>query len=98
MIYFNTVVMPSNGRWALNMINASTGNTIKNNILIHLGSRGGIETDSSSLPGLVSNHNILDKISFDDPNKCNLVAEVSCKEPIIYKKGSTSVMLIDCWL
>ena len=37
-LYNNTVHMPSDGRWALNMINGSTGNSVKNNILIHDGS------------------------------------------------------------
>lgn len=36
------------------------------------------------------------KISFEDPNKRNLVAEVSIKKPEIYKKGKTKVVLIDC--
>lgn len=34
-------------------------------------------------------------IKMDDPNKRNLVAEVSCKEPKIYQKGSQKVMVID---
>jgi carbamoyl-phosphate synthase small subunit len=34
--------------------------------------------------------------SFEDPNRRNLVAEVSIKEPIIYKKGKTKIALIDC--
>ncbi len=65
-IYNNTVVMPAEGRWALNMINTSTGNTILNNILIHQGDRGGLETDASSMDGLTSDYNIQDKISYED--------------------------------
>jgi carbamoyl-phosphate synthase small subunit len=34
--------------------------------------------------------------SFEDPNKRNLVAEVSITEPIVYKKGKTKITLIDC--
>jgi carbamoyl-phosphate synthase small subunit len=33
---------------------------------------------------------------FEDPNKRNLVAEVSITEPIVYKKGRTKIALIDC--
>lgn len=64
-IYHNTIIMPSNGRWALSMINFSTGNRVKNNILIHLGSRGGLEIDQSSLNGLESDFNIMNRISVD---------------------------------
>lgn len=35
------------------------------------------------------------KETFDDPNERNLVAEVSCKEPIIYSAGKKRVILID---
>ena len=35
-------------------------------------------------------------IEFEDPNKRNLVAEVSIKEPIVYKKGKKKIILIDC--
>ena len=65
-IFNNTVVMPEDGRWALNMINSSTGNKIVNNILIHKGNRGGLETDASSMDGLVSDYNILSKISYNE--------------------------------
>ena len=37
-----------------------------------------------------------EKIHFEDPNKRNLVAEVSIDKPIIYKKGKKSILLIDC--
>ena len=45
---------------------------------------------------------MLGKIVFEkniglfDPNKINLVDEVSIKEPIVYNKGSSKVVLIDC--
>ena len=35
-------------------------------------------------------------IEFEDPNKRNLVAEVSLKEPTVYKKGKKKIILIDC--
>ena len=65
-IYNNTVIMPSNGRWALNMINTSTGNEIINNILLHKGNRGGLEIDASSMDGLVSDYNILSLVSSNE--------------------------------
>lgn len=33
---------------------------------------------------------------FEDPNKRNLVSEVSIKKPIVYKKGTKKVILVDC--
>ena len=35
-------------------------------------------------------------VEFDDPNKRNLVAEVSIKKPITYEKGEKRIVLIDC--
>ena len=66
LIAHNTVHMPSSARWALNMINGSTGNQVLDNILIHDGSRGGLETDAGSLSGLVSDYNIMTRVSLDD--------------------------------
>lgn len=37
-----------------------------------------------------------EKKSFQDPNKKNLAAEVSIKEPITYTKGTSTVLLVDC--
>ena len=37
-----------------------------------------------------------ENINFGDPNKRNLVAEVSIKKPIIYKKGRKKIIVIDC--
>lgn len=34
--------------------------------------------------------------AFVDPNKRNVVAEVSIKEPIIYRRGKTKIVLVDC--
>ena len=65
-IYHNTVHMPPEGRWALNLINGSSGNRVKNNLLIHDGSRGGLEIDSTSLPGLDSDYNVITRVSVDD--------------------------------
>ena len=65
--YNNTVHMPSDGRWAISLANGSTGAQVYNNILIHENSgRGGLETDSSSLPGLSSNYNVISRVSVDE--------------------------------
>jgi len=65
--YNNTVHMPSEGRWAINLGNGSTGCDIKNNILIHEStSRGGLEIDSSSMTGLESDTNIITRVSVDE--------------------------------
>ncbi len=37
-----------------------------------------------------------DEIDFYDPSKENLVAKVSCKEPILYGNGRKTVILVDC--
>lgn len=41
---------------------------------------------------LVDEHDI----PFYDPNQDNLVDQVSCKEPIVYGKGSHQIILVDC--
>ena len=35
-------------------------------------------------------------VGFQDPNKTNLVAEVSVKEVVEYKAGSQKIILVDC--
>jgi carbamoyl-phosphate synthase small subunit len=37
-----------------------------------------------------------ENISFEDPNKRNLAAEVSIRKPIIYKKSKKKVVIVDC--
>jgi hypothetical protein len=60
--------MASDGRWAVNIKNRSTGNTVSNNILLHDGSiRGAINILPDSLPGFVSHHNaVTNRFSTDD--------------------------------
>ena len=36
------------------------------------------------------------KITFENPNKRNLVAEVSINKPVVYKKGKKRVVIVDC--
>lgn len=37
-----------------------------------------------------------EKITFENPNKRNLVAEVSINKPVVYKKGKKRVVIVDC--
>jgi carbamoylphosphate synthase small subunit len=36
------------------------------------------------------------EIDFEDPNKSDLVGEVSVKEPVEYKSGKQKIILVDC--
>jgi parallel beta-helix repeat protein len=54
----NTILQAANGRFALVLMNGSSGNQVTNNILIHKGTRGSIEVDRSSLTGLKSDYNV----------------------------------------
>lgn len=55
----NTVVMPAAAFHGLVFRNGSTGNTVKNNLLVHLGDRDGLAIDASSLPGFTSDYNVV---------------------------------------
>ncbi len=56
----NTVLMASDGRWALNIQNGSTGNTVINNILYNAHSfRGSLDISADSLPGFASDYNVV---------------------------------------
>jgi len=67
-IAHNTIVQATDGRWALNIKDASTGNVVYNNILyIHHPFRGSIDILTDSLPGFVSDYNIvMQRFSLDD--------------------------------
>jgi len=41
-------------------------------------------------------YNGKENIGFEDPNKRNLVSEVSIKKPIVYKKGKRRIIIVDC--
>jgi parallel beta-helix repeat protein len=57
-VYFNTVIVASDGRWALNLKDGSSQNKIYNNILVNNNlNHGSITTDS--IIGLESDYNIL---------------------------------------
>jgi parallel beta-helix repeat protein len=56
----NTIIQAADARWALNIQDGSTGNTVLNNILYNNHSfRGSIDISSDSLPGLVSDYNVV---------------------------------------
>ncbi len=72
----NTIVMASDGRWAINIKNGSTGNTLLNNILLNNGSNGAINIASDSLSGLHSNYNVVkDRFSPDDGGSTESLAD-----------------------
>src|SRR4029077_14945078 len=64
----NTIVLASDARWALNIQNASTGNVVINNILYDYNTaHGSINISSDSLPGLVSDYNVvMSRFTTDD--------------------------------
>ncbi|MBL8521415.1 MAG: fibronectin type III domain-containing protein, partial [Betaproteobacteria bacterium] len=63
LIANNTVVMPSGSSYhAFSIRNGSTGNTVRNNILIHLGSyNDSIAIDPESFAGFTSNYNVVSR-------------------------------------
>jgi carbamoyl-phosphate synthase small subunit len=52
-----------------------------------------LRNNGTMLGKIVNGDNI---IPFEDPNKRNLVSEVSIEKPKIYKKGKKKILLIDC--
>jgi parallel beta-helix repeat protein len=70
VVAHNTIVQAADGRWAVNITNGATGNTVLDNILYNAHSfRGSITVSADSLPGLVSDYNVvMDRFSTDDGN------------------------------
>src|SRR6516225_231832 len=68
IIVNNTIIVASNGRWALNIQNGSTGNTVFNNILYSYHSiRGSINISLDSIPGFTSDYNVvMERFTLDD--------------------------------
>ncbi len=61
------------------------------------------DVDTRELTKKLRNHGVMlgkiivDKnVELEDPNKLNLVAEVSINEPIVYERGEKRVLLVDC--
>jgi len=52
-----------------------------------------LRTKGTLLGKIVNGHK---KISLKDPNKRNLAAETSIKQPIVYEKGKKKILLVDC--
>jgi hypothetical protein len=63
----NTVRMASDARWALNIQNGSTDNTVRNNILLDANpSNGAIDVCSGCMTGMLSDHNaVVGRFSID---------------------------------
>lgn len=62
----NTIVQAATGRFAIALKNGSINNAVLDNILLHPGSRGALEVDPSSRPGLQSDYNVLTGVFSDD--------------------------------
>ncbi len=69
-VYNNTIDIPSDGRWAVLVVDGSTGDTLYNNILInHHSFRGSIAIDQASVNGFFSDYNLVEnRLSNDDGN------------------------------
>ena len=68
LVVNNTIVMASDGRWAVNIQDASSSNRLFNNILLHTNAaRGSITISRDSMSGFQSDHNVVvDRFSADD--------------------------------
>lgn len=58
-IFNNTIVQAVDGRFAVSLLDGSTANSVQNNILLHLGPRGAVEIDTSSLDMFISDYNVI---------------------------------------
>ncbi len=74
LVAYNTILMASDGRWALNIQNGSTGNRVRNNVLYNSHSfRGSIDISGDSLTGFTSDHNIvMERFTTDGGTVLNL--------------------------
>lgn len=60
LVVNNTIINAATGRWCVNISDGSTNNTVFNNILLNYHSfRGAMISSADSLPGLVSDYNIV---------------------------------------
>jgi Right handed beta helix region len=73
----NTVVVAADGRWGINIRDASTGNTVKNNIVYSRhGYRGAMSVCTNCLSGLVSDHNLVEnRFTLDDGDSVMTLAQ-----------------------
>jgi parallel beta-helix repeat protein len=65
VIVNNTIVIASDGRWAVNIQDASTGNLVYNNVLLNENSsHGSIDVSADSLSGFTSDYNaVMDRFT-----------------------------------
>jgi parallel beta-helix repeat protein len=70
VIVNNTIIIASDGRWAVNIQDASTGNLVYNNILLNENpSHGSIDISTDSHAGFASDYNaVMDRFTPDDNN------------------------------
>lgn len=95
----NTIIMPNDGRWAVNIQNGSTGNQLLNNILLHRhGWRGSIDIAPECIPGFVSDHNILkDRLTTNGGDSVLSLAQwrKTTKQDVHSQIATESVLFID---
>jgi parallel beta-helix repeat protein len=73
LVINNTIVVADDGRWAMNIQDGSSNNTLYNNILLTFhASRGSIDISADSLPGLVSDYNVVTDIFSNADNWISL--------------------------
>ena len=77
LVAHNTILQAADGRWAVNITNASTGNRVLNNILYNAHTfRGSVTVSADSRPGLISDYNVvMNRFSIDDGNTRITLAE-----------------------
>lgn len=68
LVVNNTILVASDGRWALNLQNGAVNTTARNNILLNDSSfTGSVDVSADSLPGLVSDYNVvMNRFTTDD--------------------------------
>lgn len=74
LVAHNTILMASDGRWALNVQNGSTGNQVRNNVLYTTHAfRGSIDISVDSLSGFTSDYNVvMERFTTDGGTVVNL--------------------------
>jgi hypothetical protein len=74
LVAHNTIIMATDGRWALNIQNGSTGNTVINNIFYNSHAfRGSIDISGDSLSNFTSNFNVvMERFTTDGGTVLNL--------------------------
>jgi parallel beta-helix repeat protein len=77
VIINNTISEASDARWALNIQDGSTGNTLLNNIMLSAHpTHGAIDISADSLPGFTSDYNaVISRFTTDDGNTVKTLAQ-----------------------